>query len=334
MRSNNQSGSSRRQGGAGARGSSRNVEAHLQEGRAQVYEEEEAIFYTGPPRVNLSSSPARPTRAAAGAEAGGSRVHSFQVESLTATNEAPFVRVGPPASGRPTGPGDNQQAQMMGSSPNEHFLDPISAGLDRIDRMMNAAMNAAGPAAQYFNQHNILVNPASGQQTQRRAPTTNSPLRNKIVYELECCFCNSPICGRAMRAILLADTKVELYSTDVPPSRLRLLDDDRMTQGCNCRIRDTACATWYSKQIYSTLTNFFSGNVMGYHVSQPCEKCLDARNNGHFWMFYSDTVLPRERADPTGNGKPLYWGSLTQAGDFLDQSGLSKNTKPYECFCR
>lgn len=86
--------------------------------------------------------------------------------------------------------------------------------------------------------------------------------------------------------------------------------------------------------IFNLFLFLFSGNVMGYHVSQPCEKCLEARNNGHFWMFYSDTVIPRERPDPTGNGKPLYWGSLTQAGDLLDVAGVSRNTKPYECFCR
>ncbi|KAI8622034.1 hypothetical protein BC830DRAFT_1091257, partial [Chytriomyces sp. MP71] len=28
-----------------------------------------------------------------------------------------------------------------------------------------------------------------------------------------------------------------------------------------------------------------SGNVIGYHVTQPCEVCLDSCNNGHFWMF-------------------------------------------------
>lgn len=248
MRSNNQdgSGSGRRHGG---RGSARNVDAHLQGDRAPVHEEgeEEPIFYAGPPRINLSSSPARPTRSTF-VEAGANRVHSFQVENFAAA-DGPFVRVTPPAANtnrRLAGDNQPQQAQMMGSAPNEHFLDPISAGLDRIDRMMNAAMNAAGPAAQYFNQHNVLLNAPQQQQGQRRAAATNnSPLRNKIVYELECCFCNSHICGRAMRAILLADTKVELYSTDVPPSRLRLLDDDRMTQGCNCRIRDTACATWY-----------------------------------------------------------------------------------------
>ena len=39
----------------------------------------------------------------------------------------------------------------------------------------------------------------------------------KPVYNLECVFCQSTLCVRGMKAILLADTRVELYSTDLPP---------------------------------------------------------------------------------------------------------------------
>lgn len=75
--------------------------------------------------------------------------------------------------------------------------------------------------------------------------------------------------------------------------------------------------------------------MLGYHVSQPCERCLEARNNGHFWMFYSDTVVSSERSDPAGSGRPLYWGALTQAADLLDVGAVPKaSCKPYECYCR
>ena len=72
----------------------------------------------------------------------------------------------------------------------------------------------------------------------------NTSLRNKIVYKLTCTYCKIPVCNRAMRAILLADTKIELYSTDIPPKLLVTMDEDRMTSGCNCRIRDTVCTGW------------------------------------------------------------------------------------------
>lgn len=44
-------------------------------------------------------------------------------------------------------------------------------------------------------------------------------------------------------------------------------------------------------------------------MSQPCERCLLARNNGHFWMFYSEVVEAGERWDK-GTGKAMSWAQL------------------------
>ena len=136
-----------------------------------------------------------------------------------------------------------------------------------------------------------------------RAFSPNSPLRNKIVYVLNCVSCSTILCTRAMRAILLADTKLELYSTDIPPASVHSLQHDSLTSGCQCRVRETACTG--------------CGNSVGYQVSQPCDSCLSAKNNGHFWMFNSDAVSTQERKDPSGNGKPLYWASLTPMAENL-----------------
>lgn len=38
-----------------------------------------------------------------------------------------------------------------------------------------------------------------------------------------------------------------------------------------------------------------SGQVAGYHVTQPCSDCLKDQNNGHFWMFYSSAVVHYKR---------------------------------------
>jgi hypothetical protein len=40
----------------------------------------------------------------------------------------------------------------------------------------------------------------------------------KTVCILYCKYCRSSLTNRGMRAILLGDTNVELYSTDLPPS--------------------------------------------------------------------------------------------------------------------
>lgn len=41
--------------------------------------------------------------------------------------------------------------------------------------------------------------------------------KSKPVYELRCDVCDNLLCVRGMKAILLADRNVELYSTDLPP---------------------------------------------------------------------------------------------------------------------
>ncbi|KAJ3048288.1 Protein fam72a, partial [Rhizophlyctis rosea] len=120
--------------------------------------------------------------------------------------------------------------------------------------------------------------------------------RSKSVCKLECRYCEQSICGRGMKAILLADTRVELYSTDtVPSGRVQLVGDDYMTRNCQCRIRDVAC--------------LICGNVVGYHVTQPCEVCMGACNNGHFWMFHDDAVAAIERMDSSGQSV-LVWAHL------------------------
>lgn len=54
---------------------------------------------------------------------------------------------------------------------------------------------------QYINDHPGLVTPV------------------KPVYKLNCRHCSTTVCARGMKAILLADTTIELYSTDTPSQR-------------------------------------------------------------------------------------------------------------------
>ncbi|KAJ3114290.1 Protein fam72a [Phlyctochytrium bullatum] len=47
--------------------------------------------------------------------------------------------------------------------------------------------------------------------------SVRSQFRTKVVCDLRCRDCLTLVCSRGMRAILLADTNVELFSTDCPP---------------------------------------------------------------------------------------------------------------------
>eukprot|EP01134_Creolimax_fragrantissima_P006306 CFRG6306T1 len=124
----------------------------------------------------------------------------------------------------------------------------------------------------------------------------DSQFQTKIVREIFCGYCDSFLSRRGMRAILLGDTNVELYSTDVAPKNsVGLIGDDYVTKNCNCKIKDIACLC--------------CGNVMGYHVTSPCSSCLQASHNGHFWMFHSEGLKCRDRKDPQSKAT-MMWGSI------------------------
>ncbi|EDQ88942.1 uncharacterized protein MONBRDRAFT_8460 [Monosiga brevicollis MX1] len=136
------------------------------------------------------------------------------------------------------------------------------------------------------------------------------PFRHKPVHELACRFCRTPVCGRAMKAVLLADVQTVLFSTDTLPKRCILVNAEVRTEACHCRIRDMACDG--------------CGNVIGYHVTQPCSVCLQACNNGHLFMFHGHTTIGEERPNLRRPSKPLLWASLPPPA--ADQQGTHMDT--------
>eukprot|EP00116_Pleurobrachia_bachei_P011004 sb/3471266/ len=116
---------------------------------------------------------------------------------------------------------------------------------------------------------------------------------HKRVVKLECKHCMNILCWRGMRAILLADTSIELYSTDLPPpNAVEMSGDDYCTSNCDCHIRDLVCAG--------------CGNQVGYHVTLPCRNCMESCNNGHFWMFHAPECKESERMDDSVNQDSIW----------------------------
>ncbi|XP_077983257.1 protein FAM72B-like [Glandiceps talaboti] len=129
----------------------------------------------------------------------------------------------------------------------------------------------------------------------------------KTVLELQCKFCENTVCSRGMKAILLADTSVELFSTDFPTKlHVDVFGATYTTPSCSCRIRDVACTK--------------CGNIVGYHVILPCTPCMQSCNNGHFWMFHSDATFALDRVDPTGCDI-LLWGKIPETLEDEDEIG-------------
>lgn len=195
------------------------------------------------------------------------------------------------------------------SMPSRRSATTHQQQMDLLDAL-SAAQTAAAAAAATANVTHISTNsvhaPApliSVRQSHQNISNSNNNVhpsfRSKIVCKLDCKFCLQPICNRGMKAILLADTRVELYSTDsVPARRVQLVAEDYLTRNCNCRIRDVACLG--------------CGNVIGYHVTQPCDVCMSACNNGHFWMFHDDAITSQERMD-RHTKRLLMWSQLPHA---------------------
>ncbi|KAJ3014264.1 Protein fam72a [Thoreauomyces humboldtii] len=154
---------------------------------------------------------------------------------------------------------------------------------------------------------------AAGAQVPTAVSHHHPQFRSKMVCTLSCRHCTNVVCARGMKAILLGDLRVELYSTDSPPAKVQLVEHDYMTQNCRCRIRDVA------------------GNVIGYHVTQPCATCLESCNNGHFWMFLADGVTSAARMDLSGT-KHLVWAQLPTVE--LDGIGGMCREGVYEMLCR
>ncbi|KAJ9082363.1 hypothetical protein DSO57_1005228 [Entomophthora muscae] len=140
--------------------------------------------------------------------------------------------------------------------------------------------------------------------------------RGKTVCKLYCNTCSTLVCNRGMKAMLLADTKVELFSTDSPPRLVQLVYNDYLTPNCLCRIRNVACLV--------------CGNIVGYHITQPCAKCMDSCNNGHFWMFHTEGVFSEERQDPSGKSYECLF--LNKVGSqTLIWACLAPAEKDFEC---
>ncbi|KAI8063264.1 FAM72 protein-domain-containing protein [Gongronella butleri] len=141
----------------------------------------------------------------------------------------------------------------------------------------------------------------------QRMQNTATEYERKHVFRIDCRECGSLLTNRGMNAVLLSDRSIELFSTDLLPDSIGLVEGDYSAVACTCRVRDTACYT--------------CGNIVGYHVNVPCKVCLSQPNNGHFWMFRSVAVKARPIfIQMTGENKmrdlPLLWGFVHAAGEF------------------
>ncbi|RIB25510.1 FAM72 protein [Gigaspora rosea] len=168
----------------------------------------------------------------------------------------------------------------------------VQAGVNNSNDSSNSQETNDNVSSTTSTTTSTTTSATTHRNTQLQDNDPNIRSRSKAVCKLNCTYCDSRVCVRGMKAMLLADTRVELYSTDVPPLSVQLVGEDYLTQNCHCKIRDVACLT--------------CGNVLGYHITQPCQQCMDACNNGHLWMFHTEEVTSEERLDFNGTQYNYY----------------------------
>ncbi|EPZ34943.1 Protein FAM72 domain-containing protein [Rozella allomycis CSF55] len=194
---------------------------------------------------------------------------------------------------------EQQLSSMYRLSLSRPMTANVSTNRNSESRAAIHRQSSLGPTSMFQNPRYAnsntqgRMNPASYilRQTMINQHNISPHFRQKVVCKLRCRHCSRTVCMRGMKAILLADSNVELFSTDLPPKGVQLVEEDYMTTNCRCKIRDLACLT--------------CGN--------PCETCLESCNNGHFWMYISEGVIPEDRVDCSSGNillYPLLWAHL------------------------
>ncbi|KAG0228653.1 Protein fam72a [Mortierella sp. GBA43] len=118
---------------------------------------------------------------------------------------------------------------------------PASAPANIAHQQTPVQHRSSSHQQQYHQQGNNRPSNVHPSHHNNISPSLHPQFRAKAVCRLTCKSCLADVCMRGMKAILLADSRVELYSTDRPPKGVQLVYDDYRTRNCKCRIRDVAC---------------------------------------------------------------------------------------------
>jgi hypothetical protein len=119
----------------------------------------------------------------------------------------------------------------------------------------------------------------SSTSTTQASPDDDS---SRNAYTLSCKFCANVLTRRGMRARLVADARIHIWSTDEKPayvpmkkvdSSVKLVGSSYATTTCQCQLIDIACEK--------------CDTVVGYHIagSEPCETCSRSNHNAHYHLL-------------------------------------------------
>ncbi|KAF7253896.1 Protein FAM72A [Varanus komodoensis] len=122
--------------------------------------------------------------------------------------------------------------------------------------------------------------------------TSSCSFADRCVSVLCCKFCQQVLSSRGMKAVLLADTETDLYSTDIPPtsylqyvfspiptSTVDFIGNCYFTEICKCKLKNVACLKclesfdhgWY-RNVIIILQNIIYARIR--HVKDRVELLL------------------------------------------------------------
>lgn len=105
------------------------------------------------------------------------------------------------------------------------------------------------------------------------------------VFVLKCAECDTILSYFGYKSTLLSDSYINVYSTNFFSDKITCVYEAYTSKRCRCAIRDVACVC--------------CGLIVGYHVEQPCRRCLEEENNGHMWMFSEEQIKVMDSASST-----------------------------------
>ncbi|KCZ74318.1 hypothetical protein H311_04718 [Anncaliia algerae PRA109] len=97
------------------------------------------------------------------------------------------------------------------------------------------------------------------------------------IYCLICKECKKNIVKFALKSCLLTNQSINFYSTNIISEEISTVNGYYKAHTCKCKVTDVGCIN--------------CGSIVGYHIIQPCTRCLNSKNNGHLWMFYESRVV-------------------------------------------
>jgi len=134
--------------------------------------------------------------------------------------------------------------------------------------------------------------------TSPSTPSTQASLdddSSRNAYTLSCKFCANVLTRRGMRARLVADARIHIWSTDEKPA-VKMVGSSYATTTCQCQLIDIACEK--------------CDTVVGYHIagSEPCETCSRSNHNAHYHLLRTNQTIGVQNLNVEGN--PMRWADI------------------------